>query len=185
MATPTWQPMPDTSELTIPEAAEVRTLHRALMAVRWRDPEARAEDQAAGLLPRRWHEWMLCAGFDEKKERFFGYEGPRCTCNDWVKPERRKGQRYPEKPAYAEREAIPHYFLLVKTIDMSKSIPILVPKHENIPKTFMASELDPLPSLLPKRRRYRRRNTKKLFSSQPSYFGGRRRTMSQLRRDGN
>lgn len=180
MTTPSWQPMPDTRALTIAEGAQVRSRHRARMAVRWRDKEARASDQAAGRLPKNWHSWMHCPGFDDNKERNFGYKGPGCTCNHWVKPQR-KQYKYSESD-----EPIPFtgYVLLVKTIDMSKGVPILTPYHDARTQISMALELDARIQKPIVKNCYRRRNTRKLFTRKPTYLAGSWRTMSQLRRNG-
>lgn len=76
MSTPSWRPMSSTKGLPTSQAAKIRSEHRALMAIRWRDRKAREEDHRLKRLPSNWHDWMGCPG----KE---GYAGPGCTCDSW------------------------------------------------------------------------------------------------------
>lgn len=64
MGTPSWQPLPyfdpEAAEPSFSDRAKARASHRAIMAMRWRNQEARAEDRKLGRLPYDWHDWMLC-----------------------------------------------------------------------------------------------------------------------------
>lgn len=77
MGTPSWQPLPffdpETNEPPLVERARARANHRAIMAMRWRNQEARAEDRKLGRLPYDWHEWMGCP-HDQ-------YGAKECTCD--------------------------------------------------------------------------------------------------------
>ena len=79
MAVPAWRPMPKTEEdESLPEyreGARIRAKHRTLMALRWRNKEARSEDKKLKRLPEDWHEWMNCPGVDQ------GYGTQLCTCD--------------------------------------------------------------------------------------------------------
>jgi len=76
MSTPAWRPIPrfdPGAPESVSEQARARALHRAIMALRWRDRGARAEDRARGRRPHDWHEWMGCPA-DE-------YQATGCTCD--------------------------------------------------------------------------------------------------------
>ena len=79
MPLPAWRPMPKTEEdASLPgyrEGALIRARHRVLMAIRWRNKEARDEDKKLKRLPEDWHEWMGCPAVDQ------GYGSPPCTCD--------------------------------------------------------------------------------------------------------
>ena len=59
----------------------MRARHRAMMALRWRDLEARADDKAHGRLPIDWHAWMGCPAYDPLQKPHDGYKQGGCICD--------------------------------------------------------------------------------------------------------
>jgi hypothetical protein len=57
--------------------AHRRAEHRRLMAVRWRNIDARKDDRAKSRLPQDWHDWMGCPAND-------GYATRGCVCDLWA-----------------------------------------------------------------------------------------------------
>lgn len=125
MTTPAWRPMPDTSQfdredpVQVREAAVIRSQYRHLMAIRWRSPEARAEDQQLGRLPENWHDWMDCPAFE-------GYQSLGCTCDEWVRqksPKRYRSDKLQIQKSQKRPILVPE---IVKTIDTAGVVPILM-----------------------------------------------------------
>ncbi len=79
-----WRPMPltpeDPEDPGWREGRATRARHRALMACRWRDLEARGEDKRAGRLPSDWHAWMGCPMSDPLQPND-GYLQQGCICD--------------------------------------------------------------------------------------------------------
>lgn len=132
MPTPTWRPPPDTSDLDedseegMLEAASRRNAHRNLMAIRWRDQQARAEDKQSGRLPENWHDWMRCPAPE-------GYQTRGCTCDSWYQTKKRKRyysptlhQTHEGRRQLIQSPASPSIDrLVIKTIDLRLGVPIL------------------------------------------------------------
>lgn len=95
MGTPAWQPLPyfdpEATEPPISERATARAHHRAIMALRWRNLEARAEDRKLGRLPYGWHDWMGCPRDT--------YNSPGCTCDTIC-----KNEQHPSEIRQRERD---------------------------------------------------------------------------------
>ncbi len=87
---PAYRPMPRTctdqhNPVEYKKGALTRAAHRTLMAIRWRNPELRAEDRSKRHLPTDWHDWMNCPGTDHNKPNG-GYRTSSCTCDSWLTP---------------------------------------------------------------------------------------------------
>ncbi len=91
MTWPHWRPMPsfsdDPEDPEYAHGAIVRSHHRTLMRLRWRNPDLRATDKQLRRLPEDWHTWMLCPADDQNPPK--GYRGSGCTCDTWLKPDAR------------------------------------------------------------------------------------------------
>jgi len=184
MAAPSWRPPPATEGLSISAAARVRNRWRALLAVRWRYPEARAQDARLGRLPEDWHDWMHCPALDQE------YNRPDCTCDQWL--HRRPPRRFGVPRGKQIRQCLP-WVVIVKSIDRVFPFPTLAP-HD----VTMASPPTRSPGRTAGRGAFRtartvqsrpdhhRRQTRRgsVLSCQPTWLGGARCPVPAVRRAG-